>query len=341
MSSSERASFGAAPPRRPIAGRVSGLAEREQFVASRRERWQQLEHLVTNEPKTAIEWSELATCYRAVCADLAAARAVGLPADVQTFLDDLAGRAHNRLYSVRESDIGRSILTDALHGFPRELRRQWPAFLLSSALFYGPLLLGISGALGDAEFAGRVIPAPMLEQMESSYSSDLVRGFGTDAGMAGFYVYNNVGIAFTVFATGIFFGLGSLFYLVYNGLIIGTVIGHLGSVGLGGNLLTFMCGHAPWELTGICVAGAAGIRMGWAIIATDGRTRLASMREAGPALYRLVLGTAVLLFVAAAIEGFWSAGPVPVWGKYLFSLLQVVIVSVWLLFGGRTRQGTP
>lgn len=318
-----------------------GLPDREQFIASRRARWEKLERLVATVPSTPLEWSELAAAYRAVCADLAAARAAGLPADIQTFLDDLAGRAHNQLYSVRESDLGRSILSDALHGFPREVRRQWPLFLLSSALFYGPFLLGITGALGDPEFAGRVIPASMLEQMEAAYSSDLARGFSADAGMAGFYVFNNVGIAFTVFATGIVFGLGSLFYLIYNGLVIGTVIGHLSSVGLGGNLWTFMCGHAPWELTGICVSGTAGLRMGWALVSTGGQTRLSSLRAAGPELYRLVLGTALLLFVAAAIEGFWSAGPVPAVGKYLFAVVQCAIVASWLTFGGRSRGNTP
>jgi uncharacterized membrane protein SpoIIM required for sporulation len=318
-------------------GASSTLADREQFVARRRDRWERLEQLVVRGPQSPEEWSQLAATYRAVCADLASARSGGLPADVQAFLDDLAGRAHNRLYSVRESGLGLSILSDALHGFPLELRRHWLAFLLSSVLFYGPFVLGLTAAASDAEFAGRVLPVPMLEQLEEAYSGGLDRGFGQDATMAGFYVWNNVGIAFTVFATGVMFGLGSLYYLVYNGLLMGTMIGHLISAGVGGNLLIFVCGHAPWELTGICVAGASGLRMGWALIVTRGQSRLASLRMAGPSLYRLVLGTAVMLLVAAAIEGFWSAGPVPPAGKYVFAVVQCVIVAAWLTLGGRAR----
>jgi uncharacterized membrane protein SpoIIM required for sporulation len=320
-----------------MSGPGAPLADREQFVARRRERWERLEQLVIRGPQSPAEWSQLAAIYRAVCADLAAARSGGLPADVQAFLDDLAGRAHNRLYSVRESGLGLSILSDALHGFPLELRRHWLAFLLSSVLFYGPFVLGMVAAASDAEFAGRVLPVSMLEQLEEAYSGGLDRGFGGDATMAGFYVWNNVGIAFTVFATGVMFGLGSLYYLVYNGLLIGTMMGHLVSAGVGGNLFTFVCGHAAWELTGICVAGAAGLRMGWALIVTRGQSRLASLRQAGPSLYRLVLGTAVMLLVAAAIEGFWSAGPVPPLGKYVFAVVQLVIVTMWLSLGGRAR----
>jgi uncharacterized membrane protein SpoIIM required for sporulation len=316
--------------------------DRDAFVLPRRSRWDQLDGLVTRGPTEPAEWSELASAYRGLCADLATARSLGMPADIQHYLDDLAGRAHNQLYSAREAGLGRSILRDAMHGFPRELRSQIAFFLLSSALFYGPFAVGLLGGLASPEFAGRVLSPDQLKAMEEAYSGDLARGFGGDATMAGFYVFNNVGIAFRVFATGALLGVGSMFYLVYNGLVIGTVIGYLASVGRGYNLLTFVSGHSAWELTGVCVAGAAGLRMGWAMLSTGGRTRLGSLRAAAPALYRLVLGTSVLLLVAAAIEGFWSAGPVPPPLKFAFGLVQVAIVASWLTFGGRavpTRAG--
>ena len=172
--------------------------------------------------------------------------------------------------------------------------------------------------------------------MEQMYGESIgSRGVGGDTSMAGFYVLNNVGIAFRCFATGVLFGLGPLFYLVYNGLTIGAVAGHLTAVGLGGNLLEFTSGHSAWELTGVCVAGAAGLKMGWAMVVTDGRTRRGSMAVAAPALYRLVLGTAVLLLVAAAIEGFWSAGPAPRPVKFVFGAVQWALVAAWLGLGGR------
>jgi uncharacterized membrane protein SpoIIM required for sporulation len=320
---------------------VSGATDRDAFVAARKERWTRLERMVARGPASAEEWSVFASDYRAVCADLATARSSRLPRDVQDFLDDLAGRAHNRLYSVQARGVGLSILTDALHGFPRELRAQGLFFALALLFFYGPLLVGLTGGLADPEFAGLVLPADQLDGLEDMYSGELDRGLGGDATMAGFYVFNNVGIAFRCFATGVLFGLGPVFYLIYNGLVIGTVAGHLGSVGLGGNLLEFVSGHSAWELTGVCVAGAGGLRMGWALVATEGRTRLGSLRAAAPGLYRIVLGAATLLLVAAAIEGFWSAGPVPRGAKYAFGIVQVLVVTAWLTFGGRRLRADP
>jgi len=118
-------------------------------------------------------------------------------------------------------------------------------------------------------------------------------------------------------------------------VVIGVVEGHLWANGVGWNLLVFTSGHTAWELTGIVVSGAAGLRMGWALVATDGLPRFASLAAAGPVLYRLIVGAVALLAVAAAIEGFWSASPVPDIGKLVFGAIQILIVAAWLLLGGR------
>ena len=306
-------------------------------------RWEALQDLLDRARLDPEEWTTLASEYRAVCADLARARTLELPADVQNYLDDLAGRAHNRLYAVRPAGFGRTLWDDAIVGFPRTLRREWRFFALSTALFYVPFAIGFAGSLFDPAFAASVLPDGSLEQLESMYSSaDLERGSaGADASMAGFYVFNNVGIAFRVFATGVFAGLGSLFFLVYNGLMLGAQGGYLGGVGMGTNLLEFTSGHSAWELTGVCVAGAAGLRLGWAVVVRQGRTLSDSLRAASPTLYRLVLGTALLLGVAAAIEGFWSASPVPRTVKFGFGALQWAIVFGWFAFGGRAEKASP
>ncbi|MFT4624165.1 MAG: putative membrane protein SpoIIM required for sporulation [Myxococcota bacterium] len=311
------------------------MSDRDAFVAAARPRWDRLEHLLLDGASTGPHWEELAALYRGVCADLARAQSQGLPRDVLGYLDDLSGRGHNALYG--SSAVGSvDLLTVITRGFPAEVRRSWVFFWLAMALFYGPYFVGLVGGLVDLDFATTVLPASQLEQMEEAYSTNSQRGnAGEDAAMAGFYVYNNVGIAFRCFATGALFGLGSIYFLVYNGLIIGTVSGYLGHVGLGGNLFAFTCGHSAWELTAIVISGAAGMKLGWALIDTGGRTRAGSLRAVGPAVYRLVAGAAFMLFVAAAIEGFWSASPVPVPVKWVFAGCQVIIVTSWLSLGGR------
>lgn len=312
---------------------------RESFVSARKRRWERLEVLLGGRPHGAAEWSELAALYRGLCADLARAQSTDTPKDVVHYLDDLAGRAHNKLYASRGAGGLRRLARLVFAEFPREVRRQWAYFLVACLLFYGPFVLGAIGAYLDAGFATSVLPESMLKQMESMYSTDVGRaGAGQDVTMAGFYVWNNVGIALRCFVTGIFAGLGSIFFLVYNGMVLGVVEGYLWSVGRGWNLLTYTAGHTAWELTGVVVSGTAGLRLGAALVITGGRTRGGSLRAAAPSLYRLVVGATALLLVAASIEGFWSASPLPPAAKYVFGVFQVLIVAAWLLLGGRGRR---
>lgn len=310
------------------------MSDRDRFVEVAKPRWERLEVLLLAPRRSASEWSELSRLYRAVCADLARAQSLRLSQDVQRYLDQLASRAHNAVYGARQRDRS-GPFAFVFRDIPREIRAQRWLVLVAALLFYGPFALGLVGAWLSEDFAVAVLPPDQLASMEQMYSASVGREGGQDAMMAGFYVYNNVGIAFRCFATGIFAGLGTLFFLLYNGLVIGTVFGYLGQVGQLRNLLEFTAGHSAWELNGIVLGGAAGLRMGLAVVLTQGRTRVGSLRAAAPSLYRLVMGAAVMLLVAASIEGFWSASPVPFSVKLAFGAAQVLIVALWWVFGGR------
>jgi uncharacterized membrane protein SpoIIM required for sporulation len=194
--------------------------------------------------------------------------------------------------------------------------------------------------LASAEFAQTILPPGMLAQMESMYEQgfDSGRDLHQNSQMAGFYVLNNVGIAFRCFATGVLLGIGSLFFSLYNGLIIGVVFGWVIRAGHGGNILTFVCGHGPFELTAIVIATAAGLQMGWALVKTNGLTRLGSLRSQARELGYLIIGAAAMLVIAAVIEGYWSPSAVPREIKWLASLLFSLFVTGWLVFGGRKRR---
>jgi uncharacterized membrane protein SpoIIM required for sporulation len=179
----------------------------------------------------------------------------------------------------------------------------------------------------------------MVSHMEKSYGEfGKGRDDGTDAMMASFYVYNNVGIAFRCFATGILFGLGSIFFLVYNGLLIGVVAGAVGAAGHGRNLFTFIIGHGAFELTAIVISGAAGIAMGYALVDTGPRTRWESLRAKSGDLFRMIMGAALMLLVAAFIEGFWSPSAILPQVKWGVAGGLYVLVMSYLVFAGRSRR---
>ncbi|MDF3065415.1 MAG: hypothetical protein K0R38_1016 [Polyangiaceae bacterium] len=322
------------------------MKDPQSFVHARAPLWQELSRkLQADGPLWKLPPSEVsrtAALYRAVSTDLMRARALGCARDTIAYLDALTAQAHNALYAASRSDRRLRVVQLALD-FPRAFRRAWPFMLAAGLLFWLPFFLGWLGTLHVEGFAERVLPASTLESMADNYSKGFASGrdSGSDAQMTGFYVYNNVGIAFRCFATGVLFGLGSVVTIVYNGLHIGTVLGHVQNSGHAQNILTFMCGHGPFELTAIVISGGAGMKMGFALLGTSGRTRVASLRAIADDLISLILGAAVFLLLAALIEGWWSPSSLPNQVKWVFAAMMSVLVASFLLLYGRQRRKAP
>jgi uncharacterized membrane protein SpoIIM required for sporulation len=318
------------------------MLPQDQFVAARKAEWAQLDELLGQKPAlhqlppAAI--SQLGALYRSLCSDLMRARSAGYETELLVHLDGLAARAHNLLYGARPVRL-RGLGSFVLYAFPRALREHVRFFAVASALFVVPMVLAMWATLVHPDFAREVLPREQLEASASMYAEELAgRASGQDASMAGFYVHNNVGIAFRCFATGILFGFGSMFFLVYNGIVIGTVLGWVIAQGHGHNILTFVCGHAPFELTAICIAGGAGLQMGYALVRTGGRTRLGSLRAQAGAVGTIIGGAAIMLMVAAAIEGFWSPSGVAAPVKWAVAGVLSLAVAAWLALAGRRQS---
>jgi uncharacterized membrane protein SpoIIM required for sporulation len=322
------------------------MKDPQSFVHTRAPLWHELSRkLQADGPLWKLPPSEVsrtAALYRAVSTDLMRARALGCARDTIAYLDALTAQAHNALYAASRGDRRLRLVELALD-FPRAFRRAWPFMLAAGLLFWLPFFLGWLGTLHVEGFAERVLPPSTLESMANNYSKGFASGrdSDSDAAMTGFYVYNNVGIAFRCFATGILFGLGSVVFIVYNGLNIGTVLGHVQNSGHAENILTFMCGHGPFELTAIVISGGAGLRMGFALLGTSGRTRVASLRAIADDLISLILGAGVFLLLAALIEGWWSPSSLPNAVKWAFSAVMSVLVASFLLFYGKKRRAAP
>ena len=316
------------------------IRRQDDFVAERRPDWDELERLLGDgrrlDKLAPASIARAATLYRAVCADLMRARAAGYGPDVIALLDGLAARGHNALYSAPPYRLAAAWELLAFE-FPRTLRKYARFCALAAALFILPGVLGFFAARASRAFALHVLPEQTAELMEQSYAEGFNKGRsgGQDVGMAGFYVNNNVGIAFRCFATGVLLAVGSAFFLVYNGLIIGVVGGLVGGAGHGLNLLTFTCGHSAFELSAIVISGAAGMVMGYALVDTGGLTRWASVRSKARDLATLVLGAAALLLVAAFIEGFWSPSAIPAAVKLSVALVLYLLVAAYLALAGR------
>ncbi|MCU1715709.1 stage II sporulation protein M [Pseudomonas sp. 5P_3.1_Bac2] len=280
--------------------------------------------------------------YRRVCQQLALAQSRGYSSQLVEQLQQLALRGHQQLYRHR-SPLAGQLIGFILAGFPRLVRAQWRFVLAGSLLFFGSLLLMGLLVYGFPDLVYALVPVDQVSDMESMYDPaarrigrTAERGSSEDWMMFGFYIMNNIGIAFQTFASGVLFGLGSLFFLVFNGLYIGAVAGHLTHIGFSQTFWSFVVGHGAFELTAIALAGAAGLKLGWALLVPGRYSRGEALRLAAQVSVRLIGGVTGMLLIAAFIEAYWSS---MTWAspgvKYAVGALLWILVLTYFARAGR------
>ena len=304
----------------------------------------QLEQLEQGKAKPA-DVADFPHQYRRLCQHLALAQERGYSSYLVDPLQQLALRGHQQLYRHR-SQLGAKLLSFVLADFPRLVRAQWRFVLIASVLFFGSLA-GIALLVYlFPELIYSIISPQKVAEMQVMYDPDASRlgraaerASSEDWMMFGYYVMHNVGIAFQTFAAGLLLGLGSVFFLVFNGLIIGAVSGHLTEIGYGQTFWSFVIGHGAFELSAIALAGAAGLQLGWALIAPGRLTRGESLRLAAHQSVQMLCGVMVFLLIAAFIEAYWSSTTsIAPWLKYLVGAVLWLLVATYLIFAGRTRH---
>lgn len=319
---------------------------RERFIKSRRDDWQQFERLLTKmhgarmAKWTGPDVTKLATYYRSVCYDLSLVQSREWGVRLEQYLNDLVARGHNCLYRSppRSLDTALQFLSA---GFPQLLRQRRAFFFVALALFAVPFLSAMFITVMDPGLAEQIVDQLEMSHTKQTFSQQMYTEIDVKFAeertlMASFYVWHNVGVALRSFALGIFFGLGTIVTLLFNGLSLGAKSGYLINCGYGNNFFSFVISHGSFEVTAIVVAGAGGLLLGWGMIHPGNLTRLESLRVHGIDAIKLAAGSAFMLVVAAFIEAYFSPLAIPHIVKYVIGTMLWILVFVYLAYSGRT-----
>ncbi|WP_260959195.1 stage II sporulation protein M [Pseudomonas citri] len=316
------------------------------FESRHQTEWDQLARQLDQleRSRNALQDGDFPAAYRRLCHHLALAQARGYSSLLVDTLQQLALRGHQQLYRER-SRLSLSLSAFILAGFPRLVREQWRFVLAAAAMFLGSLAGIALLVYWYPDLVYSVLSVDEVSQIRSMYDPAsghlgraVERAASEDWVMFGYYIMHNIGIAFQTFASGLMFGLGSAFFLFFNGLTIGAVAGHLTQVGSATTFWSFVIGHGAFELTAIVLAGAAGLQLGWALIAPGRLTRGEALRLAAGKSVLLIGGIVLLLLIAAFIEAYWSSSAVTPATKYTVGALLWLLVISYLSFAGRSRH---
>jgi uncharacterized membrane protein SpoIIM required for sporulation len=141
---------------------------------------------------------------------------------------------------------------------------------------------------------------------------------------------NNISVGFTTFAFGITGGLGVIYMMIFNGLLIG-VIGmacHLSGMSL--PFWSFVAPHGVLELPAIFIAGAAGFRIAQGLLFPGVLPRRDSLARAGSEAVQMLVGTVPILVIAGLIEAFVSPTELAIPLKFTMAGALFVLLNLYL-----------
>ena len=311
----------------------------DRFIARNAPAWDRLARL-TSQARHGLsrlqpdEIDELVALYQRVSAHLSHARSAYQDPGLTMRLTTLISEASGVIYRGR-SRPGRAVADFFIWRFPAAVYQSGRFIAASAALMFVPALtLGIwlanSDRALDVAWPEALREAMIEEDFESYYSSDTATNFSTQV------TVNNIQVAFEAFAAGILLCIPTALILAVNGAYLGEVAGLFTAVGEQGKFYGLVLPHGLLELTAVVLAGAAGLRMGWAIIAPGDRGRGEALGIEARRSVVIVLGLVVAFMGAGFIEGF-------VTGRVSSTALRVgigvaaeLLFVTWIVVQGRT-----
>ncbi len=305
-----------------------------QWIHKRRPHWDRLALLLAQADENGLaqlsraELEELALLYRQVAADLSVLRRDATARSYAEHVNQLLARAHHIIYSGRKTSV-RSLFRFLRDEYPAIFQRQLPFVLASLLISVAWGMLGAVLTSARPDFMRHFVGPSMIATMErhEMWTKSVV----SIAPAASSYIMtNNLTVSFVTFAGGITFGLGTIFYLYVNGMMLGVIGAACHQYAMSLALWSFVAPHGSLELPSIVIAGGAGLRLGYSMLFPNQLRWKESVALGGMEATRLVSGIIPLLIIAGLLEGFFSPSHAPVWLKFTVGGLLFSLLLQWL-----------
>src|SRR5579872_1046347 len=308
------------------------------WLEKRKPHWSKLESLLNQSAKGGLkslsrsDLQELSLLYRQTAADLAAIREDRGSVHFARYVNQLLVRAHNTIYSGHRASP-KALFSFFWHTYPAAFRRNLKHCLLATLIFAVSGVVGAVLTYQNPDFKVKVLGPQMVETIDRhqmwTHSIVGIKPLASSAIMT-----NNMTVGFTTFALGITGGLGTIYMMAFNGLLIGVIGTACWLSGMSLQLWSFVAPHGVLELPAIFIAGGAGLKIAQGMLFPGFLSRKDSLQVAGAEAIQLLLGTIPMLVIAGILEAFLSPTTEPALLKFsvgagLFLLFVLYLTSGW------------
>lgn len=276
------------------------------------------------------------TLYNRVANHLAYSRTYFGECSTSEYLNKLMGTAHSLIYSKADSRMFQFFKFITV-GFPELFRKHMKVFLISFGIFMISFLFAFILTAVNIENSFLFVPSETVNQLrnEGQYDEFTVDKATYDTALIG---TNNIQVSFLCFALGITLGIGTIYVLITNGLLIGALAGIVLHKGQSLFFWSLILPHGVTELFAIFVSGASGLIIGYSLINPKKISRKDSLIVNGIDAVKLVLGCIPILIISAIIESYFTPLALDYIYKYLFSFIMLVLLIIYLCIRSKSSK---
>lgn len=304
------------------------------FVLAHRPTWDRLEVLVKRRRRlSGPEVDELVDLYQQVSTHLSLVRSASSDAVLVGRLSGLVARARAAVTGAH-APLWREFLRFWTVSFPVVAYRSWRWWLGSAVAFYAVAAVIAVWVATNPEVQSVVGTPADIDQLVNHDFADYYSE--NPAGSFALRVWvNNSWVAAQCIGFAILLGIPIPYILFQNAANLGLSAGLMFDAGKGGIFLGLITPHGLLELTAVLLAGAAGMRLGWTVIAPGDRPRGQVLAEQGRAVVSVAVGLAVVLLVSGLIEALVTPSPLPTWARIAIGVAAEMAFLAYVVHFGR------
>ncbi|MFD1063520.1 stage II sporulation protein M [Winogradskyella litorisediminis] len=275
------------------------------FVKQNKDKWLEFESVLSN--KTHIDPDLLSDIYIELTDHLSYAKTFYTSSNTERYLNQLATKAHQRIYKTKKESKNR-LISFFKTEFPLMFRQHHRELLIAFLTFAFFVFVGAYSTASDDDFVrtfglsdGYVNMT--LENIEKGDPMAVYKEQGEFHMFLGITL-NNIKVALMAFGYGILFGVGSLYIMLRNGIMLGSFQYFFYEQGLLWESARTIWIHGTIEISVIVIAGCAGLVMGNGMLFTGTYTRLESFKRGVKNGLKILISTIPFFIIAGFLEGF-------------------------------------
>ena len=295
-----------------------------QFIKQNLDRWEEYQQ-PTEDP------DEVAKRFTYLVDDLSYAKTFYPNSNTVKYINGIAAGIYLSIYKNKKEKKQR-LITFWTTELPLVVRKRHRLLLFTFLFFIIFVILGVFSAYNDQTFVRSVLGDGYVDMTERNIATGDPFGVykrGNEWSMFLQIAFNNIRVAFLCYSMGISAGVGTLYFLFKNGLMVGVFEYMFFHHNLGWQSLLVIFIHGTLELSAIVIAGFAGLTIGNSILFPGTYTRMQSLKFAAKDSVKIIISLVPVFIVAAFFEGFVTRHTgMPLWLS-LTILLSSASFIVW------------